>query len=108
MRCQQTVLGIALCASLTVTRPATAAPSASTTLPAEKQKIHWFTPVRPTEVNNDLKPVEGISRRAWTTTAGWHPGVSDFPDTEMYSSRMNLFWVGHQPWQHATHSIGEQ
>lgn len=107
MKYLRTALWIVLGASLTMLQPASAGPSASTTLPAEKQKIHWLTPARPPEINSDLKPVEGLSRRAWTTTTGWHPGVSDFPDSVTYSPGMCLFWLGHEPWQHATHSVGE-
>jgi hypothetical protein len=109
MKYQRTVLWIALGAGLAMTRPAAAAdPSASTALPKGKPEIHWFAPARPAEINRDLRPTEGLSRRAWTTAVGWHPAASDFPAPETHSPRMDLFWIGHEPWQHVTHSIDDQ
>ncbi|HTY88526.1 MAG TPA: hypothetical protein VMB80_13750 [Candidatus Acidoferrum sp.] len=75
--------------------------------PAKKSKIHWFTSATTPDTRHDLRPVAGLSRQAWTTTVGWHPGVSAFPDAEAYNSRMCLLWVGHEPWQHVKHSVGE-
>jgi hypothetical protein len=99
---QRTFLSFALLAGLLVSRPSRAGPSASTSASPGKQKIHWLTPARTMETGDDLQRVEGLSLRAWTTTAGWHPGASIFPDAETGGSRMCLFWVGHKPWPHMT------
>jgi hypothetical protein len=99
---QRTFLSFALFAGLLLSRPARAGPSASILVPREKHKIHWLTPVRPTESGDDLQSIEGLSLRSWTTTAGWHPGVSLFPNAETGGSRMCLFWIGHKPWPQTT------
>jgi len=95
-------------ASQAVAQELATSSSRSLVPPARKSKIHWFTSTPAPDTRFDLRPVEGLSQQAWTTTVGWHPSVSAFPDAETYNSRMCLFWVGHEPWQHVKHSVGEQ
>src|SRR5208337_786663 len=82
--------------------------SRSLVAPTKGSKIHWFTSAPAPDARYDLSPAEGLSREAWTTTVGWHPGVSAFPDAETYGSRMCFLWIGHEPWRHMTHAVDEQ
>jgi len=107
MKNKRTLLLIALCAGMAATAAAREDASASTAIPGKRQQIHWFTAARATETENDLRPVEGLSRRAWTTTAGWHAGASAFPDAETCSWHMDLISIGHKS-QPATTLIREQ
>ncbi len=62
-------------------------------------KFHWLAPVQTTDWRNDREPVEGLSPQSWTTTVGWHPGQSAFPDeNNNFSTGMPLLWFGHEPW----------
>ena len=71
----------------------TKATSASVPITVEKSKLHWLAPVTTTKTKENLKPVEGLDPRAWTTVAGWHPGESAFPAAETHQSKLCLFWV---------------
>jgi hypothetical protein len=102
MKYRQTLLLIALfAASPAIARQPFTTSSASRTATAGKPAIHWFKPGPRAEMNNELKFGKGPSPRAWTTIAGWHPGVSAFPDAdaENFSCRLHLLSVGHEPWQ---------
>jgi len=60
---------------------------------------HWLAPAQPAEVRNNREPIQGLSPQAWTTTAGWHPGQSEFPDLDRInvSTEMPLVWFGCEP-----------
>ena len=57
---------------------------------------HWLAPAQPADKRNDRRPIEGLSPQAWTTTVGWHPGRSEFPDLDgiNVSKEMPLVWFG--------------
>ena len=42
------------------------------------------------EFDNQTRPIEGMSTRAWTTIAGWHPGQSAFPNGRYPGAHSNL------------------
>jgi hypothetical protein len=60
---------------------------------------HWLAPAQPADTRHDREPIEGLSPQAWTTTVGWHPGESAFPDLDgqNVSTEMPLVWFGHEP-----------
>lgn len=60
---------------------------------------HWLAPAQPADTRNDRKPVEGLSPQAWTTTVGWHPGQSEFPDLDgqNVSTKTSILWFGCEP-----------
>jgi hypothetical protein len=98
MKLERTLLLIALFAACRVmAQPQKVASSASA--PAGKVEFHWFAPSKPAASQESREPVEGLSPQAWTTTVGWHPGRSAFPNGENWSPQLPLFWVGHKPWQ---------
>ncbi len=70
---------------------------ASAPIMVEKLKLHWFAPVKTTKTKENLKPVEGLDPRAWTTVVGWHPGESAFATGETQRSKLCLFWVDVEP-----------
>jgi len=63
-----------------------------------KVTFHWLGPVEPAKGPEIRESVEGITPRAWSTTVGWHPGESAFPDNVNSSTGMPIFWIGHEPW----------
>lgn len=72
---------------------------AATTAVGELQ-FHWLAPTPPAVSQNDREPVEGLSPQAWTTTVGWQPGRTAFPDEgNNCSTGMPLLWFGHEPFQ---------
>ena len=81
-----------------VARQPVASVSAPQTTATGEKKFNQSTPIRPAESGNSLEPVKGIDVRAWTTTVGWHPGVSAFPNAATYSCRLHLLCFGHKPW----------
>ena len=62
-----------------------------------KPEIYRLTPARTIGTTNEMGQVGGFSVRAWTTTVGWHPGVSAFPDADTYHFQLDLFGIGHEP-----------
>jgi hypothetical protein len=42
------------------------------------------------EFDDQPRPIEGMSTRAWTTIAGWHPGESAFPNGRYPGAHSNL------------------
>jgi len=70
--------------------------------------IHWFAPSQSTGMQDEGKAVDGLSPQAWTTTVGWNPGASAFPDARTSGPRLCLFWAGHRPWHHETRLIDGQ
>src|SRR5882724_5967721 len=66
-------------------------------------KIQVFTPLTPQaqtkEAKNKIERYGNMSSQPWTQTVGWHPGASEFPDTDMHESKLNVIWTGHEPWQ---------
>jgi len=73
--------------------------ASATIIKVQEPKLHWLAPVTTTKTNNNLKSVEGLDSRAWTTVAGWHPGGSAFPAAETHRSKLCLFWVDFEPSQ---------
>jgi hypothetical protein len=71
--------------------------SASATITVQKPKLHWLPPVTMTNSTENLKPVEGLDPRAWTTVVGWYPGESAFATGETHRSKLVLFWVDVEP-----------
>jgi hypothetical protein len=59
----------------------------------EKQKPLWLSPFKAVTAKQNLRPVEGLDPRAWTTVAGWQPGKSAFPTAETDQSKLCLVWV---------------
>ncbi|MGA2786146.1 MAG: hypothetical protein ABSF60_01335 [Verrucomicrobiota bacterium] len=101
MKYRRTLILIALFAASTAAAwQPFATSSASRTAIAGKPAIHWFKPGSRAELNGELKFGKGPSPRAWTTIAGWHPGVSAFPDAnaENYSCQLQVLSVGHESW----------
>jgi hypothetical protein len=82
-----------------LTTPRHKVPSPAATTAVGELKFHWLAPDKVTDWRNDREPVEGLSPQAWTTTVGWHPGESAFPDENASSTGMPLLWFGHEPWQ---------
>jgi len=94
MKRQGAVFWVALfAASQAFAQQATNAPSKSVTVTVEKPKFHWLAPPEPKKSKENLRPVEGLDRRAWTTVVGWHPGESDFLTGENHEGGWCLFWV---------------
>ena len=75
--------------------------SAAATTTVGEEHFHWLAPDKPVDLRNEREPVEGLSPQALTTTVGWHPGESAFPDLDgkNVSTEMPLLWFGHEPWQ---------
>jgi len=65
-----------------------------------KVNAYWLAPAQPADTRNNREPIEGLSPQAWTTTVGWHPGQSAFPDLDRknVSTEMPLLWFGYEPW----------
>jgi hypothetical protein len=94
MKRQGVTLLIALfVACQAVAQQTTNAPSTSATVTAQKPKVHWFAPVQTTNSVENLKPVDGLDPRAWSTVVGWHPGQSAFATGERHEGRLCLFWI---------------
>ena len=72
--------------------------ASATVIKVQEPKLHWLGPVTTTTTNNNLKRVEGLDSRAWTTVAGWHPGESAFPAVETHRSKLSLFRMDFEPW----------
>jgi hypothetical protein len=75
-----------------IAQQTTNGPPFTTTITVQKTQWHWFAPTETKRTRANLKPVEGLDRRAWTTVVGWHPGRSAFPGAET-SEGWDLFWV---------------
>jgi hypothetical protein len=73
-----------------------------------KHTIHWLAPEPAVKTIYNSRYVGGLNTEAWTTQAGWYAGASAFPDAETYRTGMCLFWIGHEPWQHAMKPVGRQ
>ncbi len=71
----------------------TNATSAFAPITAEKLRLHWGAPLTTTKTKENLKPVEGLDPRAWTTVVGWRQVDSDFPAAETRRSKLCLVWV---------------
>ena len=71
----------------------TNAPPASAIITVQKPKFHWLAPPTMTNSTKNLKPVEGLEPRAWTTVVGWHPGESAFVTGETHEGGWCLFWI---------------
>ena len=63
-----------------------------------KRWQHWFNPLAPTAPKpaEDLT-VPGVSPRAWTSTVGWNPGRSAFPEGQTHEPAMALVSVTTRP-----------
>ena len=59
-----------------------------------KHLLHLVNPFAPTEPRSEYRNTAGLSTRAWTTTAGWSPGRSAFPDAVTHEPTMNLISFG--------------
>ncbi len=74
--------------------------SSAATMSIGNVKAHWLAPAKTADWRNNRQPIEGLSPQAWTTTVGWNPGRSAFPDEENhYSTGMPLLWFGREPEQ---------
>lgn len=71
--------------------------SASGISTVEKSKFHWFAPANPAGLVDNRNSVAGLDTRPWTKIVGWHPGESEFPDAENFSTEMPLFCIGQWP-----------
>ena len=63
------------------------------TVKVEKPKLLWLSPSTAVTAKRNLKPVEGLDPRAWTTVVGWKSGKSAFPTAETDQSKLCLVWV---------------
>lgn len=82
---------------LTAPHHTVASPAATTSV--GELHFHWLAPTQPAVLQNDREPVAGLSPQAWTTTVGWHPGESAFPDDNTSLTGMPVLWFGREPWQ---------
>jgi hypothetical protein len=55
-----------------------------------KRLWHLINPLAPTEPKPAYEPNRVLSTRAWSTTVGWTPGRSAFPDEVTHESTMSL------------------
>jgi hypothetical protein len=68
----------------------------------QKQKFQVFTPFtfrHQPAAKNEIERVDGLDSRPWTQIVGWHPGASAFHTAETHESKLDIFWIGHEPWQ---------
>lgn len=84
---------------LTARHHTVSTPAATTSV--GELKFHWLSPAPPADLQNNREPIEGLSPQAWTTIAGWNPGVSAFPndDNSNTTTGMPVLWFGHEPWE---------
>jgi hypothetical protein len=109
MKRQRTLLMVALfAAGQAVAQDMLDSALASKATNARRPAVHWFAPAQSTGMQDEGKAVGGLSPRAWTTTAGWNPGMSAFPDARTSGPQACLFWTGHGPWHHETRLIDGQ
>src|ERR1700690_3985120 len=104
MKYQQTLLMLAVLfsAGRVVAPPSGGLSSAPHIRRRHKEKSHWFAPANAASARKDRTPGDGLSVQAWTTTVGWNPGQSAFPDFATDSSTLGLFRYRHEPWLDST------
>ncbi len=94
MKIKRMIFLIALfAAGQVVAQQATNAPSTPAIVTVKQPKLHWLAPITMTNSTENLKPVEGLDPRAWTTVVGWHPGESAFATGETHEGGWCLFWI---------------
>ena len=67
-----------------------------------EKKLHLFTPLTPSTITEPKDKIErygNMSSQPWAQIVGWHPGTSQFPDADTHESKLDLIWIGHEPWQ---------
>ena len=62
-----------------------------------KRLFHWVNPFAPTEPRVAYESTPKLSTRAWSTTVGWNPGGSAFPDPVTHEATMSLVSFGRTP-----------
>lgn len=98
MKIKRTIFLIALFAAYqAIAQQPTNAPPVSAAITVQKPKLHWLAPTEMKKAKENLKPVEGLDPRAWTTVVGWHPGESAFATGETHEGGWCLFWVDIEP-----------
>ncbi|MGA9451047.1 MAG: hypothetical protein WBW41_06845 [Verrucomicrobiia bacterium] len=94
MKLKRTIFLMTLFAACqAIAQQATNAPSKFVTVTVEKPKFHWLAPAEAKKAKENLRPVEGLDPRAWTTAVGWHPGESAFATGETHEGGWCLFWI---------------
>ena len=106
MKNQRSLLLIAcLAAGSAMAQPTLTTSSESSTDIMHPDRLHWLAPVPATGTNGNRKPIQGLSPQAWSTTVGWSPGASAFPDARTSSFEMPLVWAAHGPWNDDVNSV---
>jgi len=94
MKWQGTIfLTVLFAAGPAAAQPTTNAPPSATAITVQKPEFHWFAQSKTKRTRENLRPIEGMDTRAWTTVVGWHPGESAFPSAETHQGGWPLFWV---------------
>ena len=76
---------------------ATVSPASGISTTVKKPQFHWLMPTNPAVSVENRNHVEGLDPRPWTKIVGWHPGESEFPNPENFSTGMPLIWIGQPP-----------
>ena len=58
-----------------------------------KRLLHWVNPFAPSEHQEQVPRLRGLSRRAWTTTVGWNSAGLGFPNEANHEPTMSLLSV---------------
>src|SRR5260221_3384948 len=66
-------------------------------------KIQVFTPLTtPTHTMTDKNKIwrhGNMSSQPWVQISDWHPGAAQFPDPGTQGPKLDVIWVGHEPWR---------
>lgn len=60
---------------------------------APRGLLHLINPFARAEPRQKIERVGGLSSRPWTSTVGWSPGASAFPDAKTHEPTLNLISV---------------
>ena len=80
--------------NLKVSGPVVHVSKARRVLEVPRRIGHLINPFAPTEHVEEVQRTPRLSSRAWSTTVGWHPGGSSFPDATTHEPSMTLLTVG--------------
>ena len=53
--------------------------------------------IAPVQSQDDIRRINGLSTRSWTTVVGWRPGASAFPSEAAHEPGLYLFSLGVAP-----------
>jgi hypothetical protein len=70
---------------------------ASAVFAAPKPKFHLFGPSTSAQPQKNLRLIEGLDPRAWTTVAETRTSRSAFPSGETHEAGLCLLWWGSEP-----------